>query len=224
MGMLGTLVDPDHALTGRERGESTARWFTQIAAGHHRDGHMNPSGNAPIELVAPTEADAQLVDRWLHADHVRRWWGEPRENSRLLQNLPTGSHRMLIKANSRRVGLIQWQHPSREELDEAGLQDVPTSVIDIDIMVGEPEYTGRGIGTAAIQIVKERALADEAVSYLIAATRIDNVASLRAFEKAGFTVDREFDDPISDRCVLMVLRRQAGGPVSLDKTQSAGKR
>ena len=92
------------------------------------------------------------------------------------------------------------------------MSDVPANVLDIDLMIGAPENTGHGVGTAAIQIVVQRALAEETVPCVIAAVMIDNVASIRAFEKAGFSVDREFDDPISGRCVLMVVRRQAGGP------------
>jgi aminoglycoside 6'-N-acetyltransferase len=166
-----------------------------------------------VRLLDVTDADLPLIERWLRADHVRRYWGEPEENTRLLREPPAGGHwRALIEAGGRKLGLVLWQHPTRGELDEAGLHDVPESVIDIDVMIGEAGEVGRGVGSAAIRLVADAALADPAVPFVIAATLIDNRASQRAFAKAGFRFDREFDDVPSGRCVLMVRqRRQAGG-------------
>jgi aminoglycoside 6'-N-acetyltransferase len=167
---------------------------------------MGSKQQPTVELVPRIAGDEQLVDRWLREDHVRRFWGDPSTSARELESLPPGAQVRLIRADGRQAGLVVWQHPTRQELDEAGLEEIPTSVIDIDIMVGEPELTGRGIGTAAIRLAAEQALADETVPYLIAAPKLDNAASRRAFEKAGFGVDREFDDPIFGPSVLMVLR------------------
>ena len=98
--------------------------------------------------------------------------------------------------------------PTRQELDEAGLTDIPESVIDIDIMIGERAEVGRGAGSAAIRLVAEAALSDPAVPFVIAATLTNNRTSRRAFAKAGFRGEREFDDVPSGRCVRMVRRRQ----------------
>ncbi|MBN2494536.1 MAG: GNAT family N-acetyltransferase [Deltaproteobacteria bacterium] len=162
-----------------------------------------------VRLRDVTDADLPLIERWLCAEHVRRYWGEPEENIRLLRS-PTGARlrRALIEADGRKVGLVLWQHPSRQELDAAGLFDVPEDVIDVDIMIGEAADVGRGVGTAAIRMVAEAALADPEVPYVIAATSIDNRASQRAFAKAGFDVDRDFDDVQSGRCVFMTRHRQ----------------
>lgn len=161
-----------------------------------------------VRLIAVTDDDLPLIERWLRADHVRRYWGEPEQNIRLLREPPvSGNWRALIEADGSKVGLVLWQHPLRRELDEAGLHDIPESVIDIDIMVGEASETGRGVGPAAIRLVAETVLADRTVPFLIAATSIENRASLRAFAKAGFRSDREFDDVPSGRCMLMVRQR-----------------
>lgn len=161
-----------------------------------------------VRLLDVTNEHLPLVERWLRADHVRRYWGEPEENARLLREPPTGTWRALIEADGRNVGLVLWQHPTRQELDQAGLHDIPERVIDIDIMIGEASETGRGVGSAAIRLVAEAALADPAVPFVIAATMVDNKASQRAFAKAGFRNDREFDDVPSGRCVLMTRHRE----------------
>ena len=90
----------------------------------------------------------------------------------------------------------------------AGLTDIPESVIDIDIMIGEQEAVGRGAGSAALRLVAETALCDPGVPFAMACIRVGNVASLRACVKAGFRRDREFDDVPNGRYMLMVCHRQ----------------
>jgi RimJ/RimL family protein N-acetyltransferase len=153
--------------------------------------------------------DLALIERWLHADHVRSTWGDPDENVQSLRDAPPdGSRRAIIEADGLAVGLVLWQHPTRRELDEAGLCDIPESVVDIDIMIGESEAVGLGLGSTAIHLVAETALSDPTVPFLMACARLDNLASQRAFAKAGFRKDREFDDVPSGRYVLMVRHRQ----------------
>jgi RimJ/RimL family protein N-acetyltransferase len=163
-----------------------------------------------LRLLAVTDDDLPLIEQWLYADHVRSAWGDPGANFRLLSKPPaSGSWRAIIEADGRRVGLVLWQHPTREELDAAGLADIPTSVIDIDIMIGELAAVRRGLGSGAISLVAEIALSDPTVPFLMACARLDNLASQRAFARAGFRRDREFDDVPDGRYVLMVRHRQA---------------
>ena len=163
-----------------------------------------------LRLLQVTDDDLPLIEHWLHADHVRSAWGDPAANFRLLSEPPaSGSWRAVIAADGRKVGLVLWQHPTREELDAAGLVDIPTSVIDIDIMIGELAAWGRRLGSGAITLVAEAALSDPTVPFVMACARLDNLASQRAFARAGFRQDREFDDGPDGRYVLLVRYRQA---------------
>jgi len=164
-----------------------------------------------LRLRDITDDDLPLVEQWLHADHVRTMWGDPAANLRLLNEPPAlGDRRAVIEADGRDVGIVLWQHPTREELDVAGLADIPTSVIDIDIMIGALDALGRGLGSGAIDLVAEVALSDPTVPFVMACARLDNLASQRAFARAGFRKDREFDDVPNGLHVLMVRRRQEG--------------
>lgn len=160
-----------------------------------------------VRLRDVTPEDLVLIERWVRADHVRRFWGEPDENIRLFRRPPAGMCCALIAVDGRKVGLVVWQHPSRQELDEVGLKEIPETVIDIDIMIGEEDAVGRGIGPAAVDLVAEAALADPLVPFVMAGISVDNGASRRAFEKAGFRMEREFDDVPGGRCTLMIRRR-----------------
>jgi RimJ/RimL family protein N-acetyltransferase len=74
----------------------------------------------------------------------------------------------------------------------------------------EVDAQGRGFGSAAINRVAELALSDPTVPFLMACTRLDNLASQRAFAKAGFRKDREFDDVPNGLHVLLLRHRQEG--------------
>lgn len=162
-----------------------------------------------VQLCPVHQSDLVLIETWLKAAHVRARWGDPDEITRTLRVPPTSGHwRAIIEAEGRKVGLVMWQHPTRGELEVAGLADIPTSVIDIDIMLGELACVGKGIGTSAIWLVAEQALDDPSVPFVIGCAAQDNLASQRAFAKAGFHRDREFDDVPNGIHVLMVRDRQ----------------
>jgi RimJ/RimL family protein N-acetyltransferase len=164
-----------------------------------------------LRLRDVTNDDLPRIEQWLHTDHVRSTWGDPGANLRLLHEPPaSGNRRAIIQADGHEVGIVLWQHPTREELDVAGLADLPTSVIDIDIMIGEFDALGRGLGSDAISLVAEVALSDPTVPFVMACARLDNLASQRAFAKAGFRKDREFDDVPNGLHVLLVCHRREG--------------
>lgn len=174
----------------------------------HRAPPAGAPGAVPVRLVGVRESDRTLIEGWLRHEHVSRWWGDPDAVSRELAARPDAAGSSIIEAGEDKVGLVVWGHPSREELEAAGLADIDPAAIDIDIMIGEPRALYRGIGSEALRLVASLALADPAVPYLIAATMVGNDASVRAFAKAGFRVDREFADPECGPCLL--LRRDRG--------------
>lgn len=166
-----------------------------------------------VHLSPVHERDLSLVETWLRTAHVSARWGDAEENLAMLRQPPPRGHwRAIIEADGRKVGLVLWQHPTRTELDVAGLNDISTSVIDIDIMIGERNALGRGIGPIAIRLVAEQAFVDPSVPFLIGCAAWDNLASQRAFAKAGFQRDREFDDIPHGIHVLMVRQRQEEKP------------
>ncbi|MCF8054332.1 MAG: GNAT family N-acetyltransferase [Deltaproteobacteria bacterium] len=161
-----------------------------------------------VSLREIISSDIPLIESWLEAEHVRRFWSVPATNLCKLCHPTDKDHwSALVEFDCRAVGLVCWQHPTQEELDDAGLFDIPATVIDIDIMIGDVTKIGRGLGTGIISLVANIGLSNPCVPFLIAVIMKKNYASQRAFLKAGFHVDREFDDIISGQCILLVRHR-----------------
>jgi aminoglycoside 6'-N-acetyltransferase len=137
--------------------------------------------------------DFPLLQEWLSAPHVAAWWHEPLDLASVYAKYgprvdgvePT--HVFVIEQDGRPVGWIQWylwsdypEHASqlRAELGSAG----------IDLAIGERAMTGLGWGPTAIcEFLRQIVFADLRVSAVIADPEEDNLRSLRAFKKAGFT-------------------------------------
>ncbi len=83
--------------------------------------------------------------------------------------------------------------------------DVPDDLVDIDILIGEPEFLGRGVGPRALVLVLAK-LRGEGVGFAGLGTSTSNRAAIRAFEKAGFRTFRDFEDPEFGTCRYLVAQ------------------
>lgn len=160
--------------------------------------------------------DLDTVVRWFTAPHVTRWWEastdpaqvRARYADRIAGREPTEV--FAIEAEGRAVGLVQRylidDHPEwASALGATGA--LPAPAAGLDYLIGEPSRTGRGIAGTAIRLVAARTLTDHpGLAAVAAAPFVDNVASWRALERAGFT--RAWSGPIADvESHLYLLRR-----------------
>ncbi|MFZ5786023.1 MAG: GNAT family N-acetyltransferase [Acidobacteriota bacterium] len=136
------------------------------------------------------ERDLPRVVAWVRRPHVVRWWGDPEQSLTTLRGHPAAAA-ALIHVDGRPVGFLCWQTPPEEELHAAGLGDLPRDLVDVDIMIGEPDTLGQGVGPAALGHLLARFRA-EGVRAAGLATAVANERALRAFEKAGFRPYRDF--------------------------------
>ena len=152
------------------------------------------------------QRDRARLEEWLHRAHVTRWWSDPDFALSECLDRPEGGDHAMIYADSVPVGYLCSQRPARSEFDAAGLFEIPDGAVDIDILIGELEYVGRGIGPRALAILLDRLLADPTVPLVELCTSVQNTAAIRAFEKAGFRRLREFDDPVHGRCLMFAAQ------------------
>ncbi len=134
-----------------------------------------------------------LLRHWLGMPHVQRWWGEGPVALEESRTHPPDQH-AIITANGVPVGYLRWQRPTPRELADAGLKDLPDALMDVDILIGEPSATGRGIGPRALGLLVERLGHDPDLAWLGLGSSLRNRRAIRAWEKAGFALFKVFQD------------------------------
>jgi aminoglycoside 6'-N-acetyltransferase len=122
-----------------------------------------------IEFRPLTESDLPLLRTWLEREHVARWWREPIEYE--LEHEMTG--RFIIVVDGRLAGMIQ------------------TYDGQVDLLIGEEELTGRGLGAEILASFVAEVVDTDVV---FATVEEGNRRSWRAFEKAGFKHVRDVEE------------------------------
>lgn len=151
--------------------------------------------------------DRRLLRQWLEREHVRKWWGNPEREYRYCTTHPKGGRGVIICADDHPIGYIYVERPTREELDAVDLEQIPDGSIDVDILIGEPDYLGFGIGSMALELLLEELFSDPEVSLVGLTTSIENTRAQTSFQKAGLRPFKEIEDQEYGRCVVMVIER-----------------
>lgn len=157
--------------------------------------------------------DTDRLQEWLQRPHVKKWWSMQEAEELFACDSNSDA---IIETEGIAVGYLCWEFPPLQDLEEAGLSDLPEGLIDIDILIGEPDLLGQGIGPRALDLLIKRLRGEHNVMYAGLAASVSNKRAKRAYEKAGFELFREFDDPESGPCYYLIrevdsdhLRRNA---------------
>lgn len=158
-------------------------------------------------------SDLPLLQRWLQLPQVDAWWHEPLDLAGVVAKygpridglVPT--HMFVIELDGRAIGWIQWYRWRDYAAHAAQLGAEPTAA-GVDLALGEVEMLGRGLGSAALRLFIERVVFAHDVSAVVSDPEERNTRSLRAFEKAGFTVERtiRLQGETRPRCVVRLNR------------------
>lgn len=161
--------------------------------------------------------DLPLMHGWLNEPGVVRWWeGDDVSWEGVARDYGSGrageTEHWIANAGGRDVGWIQCYALADEpqEAESWWALGVERTGAGIDYLIGTPGDRGRGLGTAVIRafvadIVFER---HPGWTQACAAPHVDNVASWRALEKAGFRYAGIVEDK-NGPGRLMVLDRPA---------------
>ncbi len=151
---------------------------------------------------------SEALHTWLNRPHVARWWGDPKVALEHAVRCRPEVHAVII-ADGTPIGYLCWQVPTAAELEGAGLADLPERLVDIDILIGEPDLLGLGIGPQALRLLLDQFSKESSYSHAGLGTSVSNVRAIRAFEKAGFRLFRQFQDPELGPCWYMVAQLRA---------------
>ena len=129
--------------------------------------------------------DLQLLRKWLVTPQVVRWWGDPEEQIKLLEE-DINDPRMVMRivsfegepfAYAQDYAVHSWPQPHFTTL--------PVGTRAIDSFIGEPCMIGRGHGATYLRLLAVQLLVAGAPLVAIDPDE-DNHRACRAYQKAGF--------------------------------------
>jgi RimJ/RimL family protein N-acetyltransferase len=166
------------------------------------------SSSFDLREVRPDD-DLDLLHGWMNDPAVARFWGLalPRpELAFYLDGVRTSTHACPA------IGCLDGVPVSYWELYRADLDGLaryyPACPHDagLHLLLG-PGHRGRGLGARLIELVSSWALAGDArAARVVGEPDVRNLASVRAFERAGFRRRQDIDLP-EKRAALMVRER-----------------
>lgn len=156
-------------------------------------------------------SDLPLLQRWLSLPHVKAWWHTPLDLAGVVAKYgpridgvePT--HMFVIEHDGRAIGWIQW-YRWRDYAAHAAQLGAEPSAAGVDLALGEADLLGRGLGSKALSLFIERVVFAHDVSAVVCDPEERNTRSLRAFEKAGFKIERTIrlqGEPIDRRVIRL---------------------
>ncbi|MCW2842620.1 MAG: GCN5-related N-acetyltransferase [Nocardioides sp.] len=174
--------------------------------------HFVVDHDTRVTVRAMTRGDLPDLTRWRQSEHVHRWWasdGEPTPDLVAEKYGPsidgmTPTRMWVTEVNGRSVGFLQ-DYRVGDYPDYALLGPDPDA-IGLDYAIGEPAWTGRGLGVRVLWawMLRTRHRFPDSRAFF-AAPDHRNGASLRILAKAGFTEGLWFDEPQDDGSVDTVV-------------------
>ena len=129
--------------------------------------------------------DLRLLRGWLRTPEVVKWWGDPEEQEKLLEedlNEPQMVMR-LVSCDGRPFGYAQ--HYDVHAWPQAHFAGLPAGSRAIDAFIGEPEMLGRGHGSAFLRLLAEE-LRRGGAPVVAIDPGVENLRARRAYARAGF--------------------------------------
>jgi RimJ/RimL family protein N-acetyltransferase len=164
-------------------------------------------GTGAVRLRPATRADWDLIRGWLARVDIQEWWG-PVSATESEVNMALGSQHGLcriIEADGRPVG---YAHAVDATLwgDELP-QDLEAGTWDLDLFIASEAHRGRGVGQAALALLKDEVFASTLAVAVCVFPSVKNERAVRAYEKAGFRWKRIWNDPYAGPSWFMVAER-----------------
>ena len=166
-----------------------------------------------IQFHPVSKEHSELLLRWLSAPEVRKWWGDPEKELNAImnrKNLGTAdADGYVVQVQNTLIAYIQsWDATILDDNwkeEEPWLEGVPKGTLGIDILIGEPNMIGKGLGGEIIEAFSEKLFAQGAKRLMIDPDA-GNERAIKAYTKAGFT---PFDEHWNSKggTILMELTR-----------------
>jgi len=167
-----------------------------------------------IVVLRPVDVskDVPLITEWMNRPHVAEYWKLDWSSARLEEYLVAQQDADISRPCLGLVGgtpVSYWEiyRPMADPLGQA--YPAHEDDLGVHVLIGEARLTGMGLGTLLLRAVRDGLFgADSGCGRIVAEPDVRNVASVRAFIKAGFRrwQDIQLDDKTA---ALMVAEREA---------------
>ena len=156
--------------------------------------------------------DLRLLHEWLQRPHVRRWWSKHETYQEVVDSYspaiegsdPTDLYFVLLAG--REIGFIET-YLVADYPEYASLVGRGEGTAGVDLFIADRTLTGKGIGSEILRrFVSQIVFADATTRRCVAGPEAANVASVRAFEKAGFRVVSAFVEDGNESLLLQLDR------------------
>jgi aminoglycoside 6'-N-acetyltransferase len=145
----------------------------------------SPSTAALYSFREVRADDMSRLRNWLRAPEVAHWWGDPIEQSQILEGDLTEPDMAMRIFSFKGKPFAYVQDYPIDRWPQPHFADLPRGSRAIDSFIGEPEMIGCGHGSVYLGLLAARLRLEGAAAIAIDPA-VDNVRARRAYWKAGF--------------------------------------
>lgn len=133
-----------------------------------------------------TLADLSILNEWLQTEPARKYFGVAEDWLHEIEaNLDADWIHHFILEDGKPFAFVQFYDA---HLAPLGIwSEAPLGAAGIDFMIGDLEFMGKGYGMKLVEFLVEAVSASGEFEHVVADPTLENTASIRLLEKAGFS-------------------------------------
>lgn len=159
--------------------------------------------DSSISFRALTEKDLPILYKWFSDPLIIYWWPTPKPEEKFFEHFlnrirTKDTVPFLAFIADVPVGYFQYYSPEKyaDPEKKIWMPKLPANIIGIDLLIGEPDYRGKGYGAPMIKkFIKYIKQLDPKIDTIIIDPDPSNVAAIKVYEKAGFKRIGEYQAP-----------------------------
>ncbi|OGH88803.1 MAG: hypothetical protein A3J93_01800 [Candidatus Magasanikbacteria bacterium RIFOXYC2_FULL_42_28] len=171
---------------------------------------MSESINNNISFKPLSAVDLPLTHKWLTSSHVKEGYGHGKQTIADIEkkyipriNGETPTSCFIIFYDNAPIGQIQM-YKINDYPDYKKIIQIDQSAAGIDLFIGEKDFQHKGLGSVIIQkFLKDFVFKKLNVESCIIGPNPNNIAAIKAYEKAGFKYLKTIINPDGEDEYLM---------------------
>ena len=162
-----------------------------------------------IKITESNKPDLHLISKWRSDARINKFI---RPGRRTLEEVRQW-YNDYFSGEANRLYMISYQDNPIGYFTIEGIDKVNKNC-EFGIIIGEPDYHNKGIGTSAVTMMLEKAFGEMGMHRIFACIEEENIPSIRCFMKSGFTLEGRLreakftDDRYKDILLFSILEHE----------------